>query len=107
LTDHGVPLSPRGKHLATAWLDAVYLLSLALGALGIVLTLKDRRTWPLALWVVYLTLVLNLLYNPQPRYRIASTPVLMAFAGATLARFVGRNQHRVEPAAGSQSVARD
>ncbi len=92
LTDHGAPLSPCGERLASDWLNGVYLLSLALGALGIVLTLRDRRTWPLVLWVVYLTLVLNLLYNPQERYRFASTPVLMAFAGATLVRFTGRNQ---------------
>ncbi|MFY9823096.1 MAG: glycosyltransferase family 39 protein [Thermoanaerobaculia bacterium] len=92
LTDHGAPLSPCGERFATDWLNGVFLLALALGALGIVLSLPDRRTWPLALWVVYLTLVLNLLYNPQERYRIASTPVLMAFAGAVLVRFVGRNQ---------------
>ena len=110
LADHGAPLSPRGERLATDWLNGVYLLSLALGALGIVLTLRDRRAWPLALWVVYLTLVLNLLYNPQERYRIASTPVLMAFAGAALTWLArlsskllelwrGRPTHAASPAA--------
>lgn len=63
---------------------------LALAAAGLALTVRDRRTWPLALWLVFNTLVINLLFHPEPKYRLPTIPVAMIWAGAAVAAVAGR-----------------
>ena len=72
--------------LLTDLMNFQYLLLAVLGVAGFLLTLRDRRGWPLALWFVFNAVIVNLLFHPEYRYRFPTVPVLMVFAGAALGR---------------------
>jgi len=76
------------------WTDTMnlgYVLSLGLGLLGVVGTIRDRRTWPLLCWLAFNTVVLTVLFFPSfmpGRFRLGSMPVVMLFAGVALERLL-------------------
>lgn len=77
----------------TDLLNVQHVMLLALGAVGLLLTVRDRRSWPLALWFLFNTVAINLLFHPEPKYRLPTMPVVMIWAGAAVAILV----HRVTP----------
>ncbi len=91
----------------TDLLDLQHWAILALGAAGLLLTARDRRTWPLALWLVFNTLVINLLFHPEPKYRLPTMPVAMVWAGGAAAALAGRLPRRPgrRPAAAGPGAA--
>ena len=70
---------------------------------GVVLSLRDKRTWPIIGWVAYYFLLINLLFFPSAppgHFRYSLLPGLMVFAGAALAWALSRfrdwgESHRV------------
>ena len=84
-----------------------YLLLLVLGSVGFLATIRDPRTWPIALWFVFNTVIINLMFHPETKYRFPLLPVLMVFTGCSLARglaALGRKRKpESEPAARTPS----
>jgi 4-amino-4-deoxy-L-arabinose transferase-like glycosyltransferase len=74
----------------TDLLNFQHVMLFALGAVGLLLTARDRRSWPLALWFFFNTVVINLLFHPEPKYRLPTMPVVVIWAGAAVAILVHR-----------------
>jgi 4-amino-4-deoxy-L-arabinose transferase-like glycosyltransferase len=81
---------------AALWVDAInvgYLVVMLLGIAGILMTVRDRRTWPVLLWALYTTFVVTVLFFntlEYGRFRQPIVPVLAAFAGAAIVRLIDR-----------------
>jgi len=76
-------------HFLTDLMNIQYLFVLVLGGCGFLITVRDRRTWPLVLWFFFNMVIINLLFHPETKYRFPTLPVAMVFAGTVLARGLG------------------
>ena len=83
-----------GDRRVTGALNLQHFGLLALGGLGLALTVRDRRTWPLAAWFFFNTVVINLLFFPEPRFRLPTMPVVMVWAGAAVSHLAARTGGR-------------
>lgn len=96
---------PNGLNRLPSWpLKALYvfghLIVLGLGSLGMFLAVRqgNKAAWPLILVFPYVTLVVMLLFRPQPRYPLPFIPFLFIFAVGGLfsvLSYLGQRQPQV------------
>lgn len=77
---------PCRRRLLAGLMNGTLLATLALGAIGLVLTVRRPAVWPVLTWFVVNFLAMTIVFHTEPRYRFIILPVAFLLAGAAVAR---------------------
>ncbi|HSL84605.1 MAG TPA: hypothetical protein VLF66_17665, partial [Thermoanaerobaculia bacterium] len=76
--------------LLTDLTNGAYLVVLLLALAALVPALRVRAAWPVLAWFCFNGVVINLVFHPEPKYRLPLLPVAMVLAGLAVALLLDR-----------------